>query len=57
MNDNMILLGLMIVVLVFFVGAGWLIARDQSNAQLRAIACIEAGGQFVGGDCVAGPAP
>ena len=49
--------GLILAVLVFLVGIGWLISRDQDDAQQRAIACIEAGRQFVSGDCVAGPTP
>jgi hypothetical protein len=47
----------MAIVLAQIAGPVWLIARDQDNTQQRAIACIEAGQQFVNGDCLAGPTP
>ena len=58
MGDAGILaVGGILIVMTLVVGIGMLITRDQDDAQERAIACIEAGKQFVGGDCVAGPNP
>ena len=55
--DDIMPVGLLVFFLVFIVGVGWLISRDQDADQARALACIESGQQFVGGDCVAGPKP
>ena len=41
-----------IAALVFIVGIGYLIAADKNHAAERAIACIEAGNQYISGDCV-----
>jgi hypothetical protein len=43
---------IVIVVLVFTVGVGCLIATDMNHAAQKAIACIEAGNQYISGDCV-----
>ena len=40
------------LVLVFIVGTGYLITTDMNHAAERAIACIEAGNQYISGDCV-----
>jgi hypothetical protein len=39
-------------VLVFMVGLGYLITTDMNHSAQRAIACIEAGNQYISGDCV-----
>ena len=38
--------------LVFTVGVGYLITTDMNHSAQRAIACIEAGNQYISGDCV-----
>lgn len=38
--------------LVFIMGLGYLIITDMNHAAQRAIACIEAGNQYISGDCV-----
>ena len=55
--DDILPVGLIGIALVLIIGLGWLISRDQDQAQERAIACIEAGKQLVNGNCVAGPTP
>ena len=56
-GEGILAAGGILIVMTLVVGIGILITRDQDDAQERAIACIEAGRQFVGGDCVVGPTP
>ena len=41
-----------IAALVFIIGIGYLIAADMNHVAERVLACIEAGNQYISGDCV-----
>ena len=43
---------LAMLALVFIVGTGYLISTDMNHVAERVLACIEAGNQYISGDCV-----
>ena len=56
-SDIILPVGLIGIALLLIMGFGWLISRDQDQAQELAIACIEAGKQLIKDSCVAVPTP
>ena len=52
LEENMDSILLATILIVLMVGISYLITTDMTHAAQRSIACIEAGNQYISGDCV-----